>query len=350
MTARKIKVLVVDDSAIVRRLLSESIDKEPDMEVVAVAPDPFVAREKLLALKPDVITLDIEMPRMDGLTFLTKVMHYQPVPVIVISSVGQSTCDVALEAMRRGAVDVVAKPYGPYSVGDIGKTLPEKIRAARFARVRRPGDLPPPSPALPQSSPVAFAPGSLIAIGASTGGTQAIETLLLQMPETCPPIVIAQHIPPVFSAAFANRLNTLCRIEVKEAKDGDMIAPGRALVAPGDFHMMLKRTDGIMRVVVRDGPRVHYQRPAVDVLFRSVVETKMPHLVAVLLTGMGSDGAGGLLALRQSGAFTIAQDEATCVVFGMPKAAIEIGAACEVLPLEKISTAALAHLTTHTKV
>jgi two-component system chemotaxis response regulator CheB len=349
LIGRKIRVLVVDDSAIVRRMLTESIDKQTDMEVVAAAPDPFVAREKLLALKPDVITLDIEMPRMDGLTFLTKVMHYQPVPVIVISSVSQSTSEVAVEAMRRGAVDVVPKPYGPYSVGDIGRILPDKIRAACVARVRRAGEAQAQVTTPPRVSDTGFLPGSLIAIGASTGGTQAIEALLVQMPETCPPIVIAQHIPPVFSAAFASRLNTLCRIEVKEAKDGELIAPGRALVAPGDFHMMLKRADGVLRVVVRDGPRVHYQRPAVDVLFRSVAEAKMPHVAGILLTGMGSDGAAGLLDLRKAGAFTIAQDEASCVVFGMPKVAIEMGAAAEILPLEKITTAALAQLSSHAK-
>lgn len=341
----KIKVLVVDDSAIVRKMLTEAIDKEPDMEVVAAAPDPYVAREKLLALKPDVITLDIEMPRMDGLTFLTKVMHYQPVPVIVISSVGQSTCDIAVEAMRRGAVDVVAKPSGPYSVGDIGKSLPDKIRAARLARVHRMSEQSGQQPAPPPvASPQGFSAGSLIAIGASTGGTQAIEAVLRQMPPNCPPIVIAQHIPPVFSASFASRLNTISRIEVKEAKDGDIVAPGRALVAPGNFHMILKHTSGILRVAVRDGPRVHYQRPAVDVLFRSVAEAKLAHVSGVLLTGMGSDGAQGLLQMRQAGAFTIAQDEASCVVFGMPKVAIEMGAVAQVLPLGKICAAALAHL------
>jgi two-component system, chemotaxis family, protein-glutamate methylesterase/glutaminase len=340
----KIKVLVVDDSAIVRRLLSEAIDKEPDMEVVAAAPDPYVARENLLATKPDVITLDIEMPRMDGLTFLTKIMHYQPVPVIVISSVGQSSCDIAVEAMRRGAVEVLAKPSGPYSVGEIGRILPAKIRAAREAKLIRPGSQMPvaPLPAVPQSQE--FAPGSLLAIGASTGGTQAIESVLRQMPENCPPILIAQHIPPVFSTAFANRLNTLCRMEVKEAKDGDIVAPGRVLVAPGDFHMLLKRTDGVLRVVVRDGPRVHYQRPAVDVLFRSVAAAKLRHVTGILLTGMGADGAAGLLEMRNAGAFTIAQDESSCVVFGMPKVAIELGAAAHVVPLPNIASVALGHL------
>lgn len=348
----KTKVLVVDDSAVVRRLLSEAIDREPDMKTVGSAPDPFVARDLLLERQPDVVTLDIEMPRMDGLTFLTKIMQFQPLPVIVISSVGQSTCDIAVEAMRRGAVDVLAKPSGPYSVGDIGRILPEKIRAASLARVRRivPSSIAPPSPALVKQPagglPAAsYAPGALIAIGASTGGTQAIESVLLGLPATCPPIVIAQHIPPVFSASFAARLNTLCRMEVKEAQDGDIVAPGRVLVAPGDFHLMLKRVDGVLRAVVRTGPRVHYQRPAVDVLFRSIAELQLRNVVGILLTGMGSDGAEGLLRLRECGAKTIAQDEASCVVFGMPKSAIERGAAAQVLPLDRIAGAALAHLT-----
>lgn len=349
MRPGKIKVLVVDDSAIVRKLLSEAIDREQDMQTVGAAPDPYVARDLLLERKPDVITLDIEMPRMDGLTFLTKIMQYQPLPVIVISSVGQSTCDIAVEAMRRGAVDVLAKPSGPYSVGDIGRILPEKIRAASLARVRKSTGVSAVAPAAPaaavSASPATgFAPGSLLAIGASTGGTQAIETVLLSMPAACPAIVIAQHIPPVFSASFASRLNTLCRMEVKEAQDGDIVAPGRALVAPGDFHMLLRRTDGVLRTVVRTGPRVHYQRPAVDVMFRSIADLKLRNVVGVLLTGMGCDGAEGLLRMREAGATTIAQDEASCVVFGMPKVAIELGGATQVLPLDRIANAALGHL------
>lgn len=348
MIASKTKVLVVDDSGTVRKLLSEAIDQQSDMEVVAAAPDPFVARDKLLALKPDVVTLDIEMPRMDGLTFLTKIMHYHPVPVIVISSVAQSTCDIAVEAMRRGAVDVLAKPSGPYSVGEIGKILPEKIRAARVARVRKPGE-PVRAEAItpPPTTGQRFVPGSLIAMGASTGGTQAIEAVLLGMPEDCPPVVITQHIPPVFSASFAARLNTLCRMEVKEAKDGDIIAPGRVLIAPGGLHLLVKFSGGVLKAVVRDGPRVHFQRPAVDILFRSVAEAKLKYVTGVLMTGMGADGAQGLLELRRAGAYTIAQDEASCVVFGMPKVAIDLDAAEQILPLPKIAAAALSHLTHH---
>jgi two-component system, chemotaxis family, protein-glutamate methylesterase/glutaminase len=340
---RKIKVLVVDDSAVVRRVLSDAISKEADLEVIGTAPDPYVARDKILALAPDVLTLDIEMPRMDGLTFLGKLMHFHPLPVVVISSVGQASCDVALEAIRLGAVEVLAKPSGPYSVGELGHVLGDKIRAAFAARLRKPDDTAPAmatqTAAPPVATPVPFrTTAGLIAIGASTGGTQAIEEVLLQIPEQCPPILIAQHIPPVFSASFATRLNSICRMEVKEAKDGDLVSPGRALVAPGNFHMTLVRRDGVSRVAVADGPRVHYQRPAVDVLFHSIAEARVPKTVGVLLTGMGSDGARGLLEMRQSGAFTIAQDEASCVVFGMPKVAIEQGAAQKVVPLSKIAS------------
>ena len=340
MTQKKIGVLVIDDSAIVRKILSDMIAKEPDLEVVGTAPDPFVARDMILTLKPDVLTLDIEMPRMDGLTFLTKLMQYNPLPVIIISSVGQASSDAALEALRRGAVEVLAKPSGPYSVGEVGQVLAGKIRSAFAAKLRRPGDAPKPAPPAPLAR--SFPASCLIAIGASTGGTQAIEDLLLQMPERCPPMVIAQHIPEVFSASFASRLNTLCKFEVKEAKDGDLVAPGRALVAPGNFHMVLRRADGVYRVAVRDGPRVHYQRPSVDVLFHSVAEAGLANMVGILLTGMGSDGAEGLLRMRQKGASTIAQDEATCVVFGMPKVAIACGAAQQVLPLSRIGAAIFA--------
>ena len=342
MTGRRIKVLVVDDSAVARRMLSEAITKEHDLELVGTAPDPFVARDKILELSPDVITLDIEMPRMDGLTFLTKLMHYRPLPVIVVSSVGRSTCDIAIEALRRGAVEVIAKSSGPNSVGDIGHTLPNKIRAAFGARLRKPGSSG--APAAPAEAAQAgqsqtIPAGSLVAIGASTGGTQAIEEVLAAMPADCPSIVIAQHIPAGFSASFAARLHSICKIEVREARDGDLVKPGRALVAPGNFHMMVSRRDGPCRVVVRDGPRVHYQRPAVDVLFQSVVEARMPHVVGVLLTGMGCDGAQGLLKLRQSGAWTIAQDEASSVVYGMPRAAADLGAARQVVSLGKVCSA-----------
>ena len=343
MNSSKIRVLVVDDSALVRRLFSDSINNQADMEVIGAAPDPFVAREMMLKLRPDVMTLDVEMPRMDGLTFLQKVMHYQPMPVIVISSLTQNASRMAIEAMRFGAVDVMSKPNGPNSVGELSQTLPLKIRAASFARTRRPlavngnGQQGVPEP--PRA--VAYPKDALIAIGASTGGTQAIEELLTSLPKDTPPIVIAQHIPAGFSAAFAARLNTICRIEVKEAKDDDLILPGCALLAPGDFHMMVARVGPRWHVSVRTGPRVCYQRPSVDVLFRSVAECGSSNLVGAILTGMGNDGADGLLRMRKAGAKTIAQDEESCVVFGMPKAAIQLNAAAQVLPLSRIMAAAV---------
>jgi two-component system chemotaxis response regulator CheB len=339
----KIRVLVVDDSAIVRRVLSDCLAAEPDLEVVGVAPDPYVARDKILALNPDVLTLDIEMPRMDGLTFLQKLMRFHPMPVIVISSLGQASTRLALEAMRLGAVEVLAKPSGPYSVGELRQTLAAKIRAAAAAKLRlRAREAPKPSappPPLPEGS---LDGAAVIAIGASTGGTEAIREILTELPASCPGIVIAQHIPPVFSRAFAARLNQLCAIEVKEAADGDLLAPGRALVAPGDFHMLLRRSGMAARVAVKTGPRVHYQRPSVDVLFTSVAEAFGPDAIGVLLTGMGADGAEGLLKMRQAGAHTIAQDEATSVVYGMPREAVRLGAAAQVLPLDRIGRAILA--------
>ncbi|HWF48830.1 MAG TPA: chemotaxis response regulator protein-glutamate methylesterase [Bryobacteraceae bacterium] len=340
---RKIRVLVVDDSPLVRRLFRDAINQQADMEVIGVAPDPFVARDLLLKLKPDVMTLDVEMPRMDGLTFLGKVMHYQPMPVIVISSLTQSASRIAIEALRVGAVDVLAKPQGPNSVGELPQTLAAKIRAASAARARR-GLNVSMSGGLPEPERSNFPPDALIAIGASTGGTQAIEALLTALPAHSPPIVIVQHIPAAFSAAFASRLNSLCRIEVREAQHNDVIREGLALIAPGDFHMMVSKCSSPWRVMVRSGPRVCYQRPSVDVLFRSVAECNSHNTIGILLTGMGSDGAEGLLRLRQISGQTIAQDEESCVVFGMPKAAIEIGAAAQILPLNRIMGAALTAL------
>ncbi len=346
--ARKIKVLIVDDSAIVRKILTETLSSEPDLEVVGTAPDPYVARDKILALDPDVLTLDIEMPRMDGITFLRRLMHFHPMPVIIISSLGQASCRAAMEALESGAVEVLAKPGGPYSVGELRIDLANRIRAAAVARLKQN-----PQPAM-ESTPrpadtmpaMRFSPQTVIAIGASTGGTEAIEVVLRQFPAQSPAMVITQHIPAGFSRAFAERLNRNCAVEVKEAADGDELAAGRALVAPGDFHMSLERVGAVYKVAVKAGPRVCYQRPSVDVLFQSVAAVAGKRAVGVLLTGMGSDGAQGLLAMRQAGAPTIAQDESTCVVFGMPKEAIRMGAAGQVVPLERIPHAILSSLQT----
>ncbi len=385
---RKIRVLIVDDSAIVRKILTEALSGEADMEVVGTAPDPFVARDKIISLQPDVITLDIEMPRMDGLTFLKKLMHFHPMPAIVISSLAQPSCHAAIQALEFGAVDVLAKPGGPYSVGELRRDLAGKVRAAASARVHRPvpaitviarssasapspvtaavasqrqaftapaasghtvpaasGNAAPasPTPAQPVRLPLAnFSPSVVFAIGASTGGTEAIANVLVRLPANSPGIVVAQHIPAQFSSAFAKRLNQLCAIEVKEAEDGDSLQSGLALIAPGDFHLVLRKAGSRYYVNVKTGPRICYQRPSVDVLFASVAEAAAAEATGVLLTGMGSDGAQGLLRMRNAGARTIAQDEATCVVYGMPREAVALGAAAQVLPLGAIAEALLA--------
>lgn len=340
IAGKKIRVLIVDDSAIVRKLLGEALAGESDIEVVGTAPDPYVARDKVLALSPDVLTLDIEMPRMDGLTFLKKLMLFRPTPVIVISSLAQASCQAGVEALRSGAVEVMAKPGGPYSVGELKVSLASKIRAAAASHVARrstPKSQPearPPAPAAGKFSPLA-----LVAIGASTGGTEAIEEVLTHLPADMPGMVITQHIPAGFSRAFAERLNRLCAMRVAEASDGDVVQPGTALIAPGNFHMILRKSGGGYRVAVRDGPMVCYQRPSVDVLFSSVAEAAGPDAVGVILTGMGSDGAQGMKKMKTAGASTIAQDEASCVVFGMPKEAIRLGGADRVVPLPLVPQA-----------
>ncbi|HLY18971.1 MAG TPA: chemotaxis response regulator protein-glutamate methylesterase [Bryobacteraceae bacterium] len=335
------RVLVVDDSAIVRKILTEALSGEPDLEVVGTAPDPYIARDKILALAPDVLTLDIEMPRMDGLTFLKKLMHFRPMPVVVISSLTQASCQTAMQALALGAVEVLAKPGGPYSVGELRMELASKIRAAAASHVRRTAASAPatPPPPLTADQP---APSSVIAIGASTGGTEAIAALLPKLPPGTPGVVITQHIPAGFSRAFAMRLNQMCPLEVKEAEDGDSLGPGRVLVAPGNLHMVLRKNGDAYRVAVKSGPRVCYQRPSVDVMFGSVADAAGARAVGVLLTGMGSDGAQGLLKMHQAGARTIAQDEASCVVFGMPKEAIRAGAVDRVVALPGIPQAILA--------
>lgn len=337
---KKIRVLIVDDSAIVRKILSEALSAEPDFEVIGTAPDPFIARDKILALNPDVLTLDVEMPRMDGLTFLKKLMKYHPMPAVIISSLAQSSVNFAMEAMRMGAVEVLPKPGGPYSVGDLRTTLAMKLRAVVNAKVR---------PHMPEAKAVppvvvkspAPITGTILAIGASTGGTEAISEVLMGVPEKCPPIVIAQHIPPGFSKAFAERLNRTCAIRVREAVDGDALEPGLALIAPGDFHMTIAKSGSGFCAQVKTGPKVCYQRPSVDVLFSSVAAVGGAKVVAALLTGMGADGARGMLEIQRAGGRTIAQDEASCVVFGMPREAIRLGAAQEVVSLDQISRSLL---------
>jgi two-component system chemotaxis response regulator CheB len=338
-TQRKIKVLVVDDSAIVRKILSETVSAEPDMEVVGTAPDPYVARDKILALRPDVLTLDIEMPRMDGLTFLKRLMHHCPIPTIIVSSQGQASCAVTLEALRCGAVDVLAKPSGPYSVGDLRHKLAALIRGAAGARpriTREPTAAGQPEPRLAVPVGAACGPQTVIAIGASTGGTVAIQEILLHLSGDLPPMVVTQHIPAGFSLAFANRLNRLCRMEVREAVDGDKLHRGLVLVAPGDYHLLLRNEGSGYAVELQQGPRVCYQRPSVDVMFASVAQAAGGHGIGVLLTGMGNDGAKGMLAMRRTGCATIAQDEESCVVYGMPREAKRLDAVTAVASLADI--------------
>lgn len=334
----KIKVLIVDDSAIVRKIFSEELAKYPDIEIVGAAPDPFVARDKIISLKPDVITLDVEMPRMDGLTFLRKLMKYYPLPTIIVSSLTQKGGKLTLEALDIGAVDVIAKPGGSYSVGDMSAQLAEKIRAAARARVFRSSSRQESvSAAVEAPRALAQTTNKIIAIGASTGGTEALKTVLTKLPHNSPGVVIVQHMPANFTTAFAERLNSLCQISVKEAKDNDSVIPGTALLAPGNYHMILRRSGARYYVEIKTGPMIHHQRPAVDILFKSTARFAGANAIGVILTGMGADGAEGLKEMKDAGAGTIAQDEKTCVVFGMPKEAIKLGAVDRILPLDHIA-------------
>jgi two-component system, chemotaxis family, protein-glutamate methylesterase/glutaminase len=349
-TIRKIRVLIVDDSAVVRKLASEALSLDPEIEVVGTAVDPYVARDRLKELNPDVITLDLEMPRMDGLTFLRLLMERRPMPVIVMSSLTQRGSDYALEALRLGAVDFLGKPSGSYSFGELGPQLVAKVKAAAGARVRAApaGEATKPTPiatrpstpslSRPPSAPRVHHPRSVILLGASTGGTEALREILTRLPADLPGIAIVQHIPATFSKAFADRLNTLCALEVREAVDGDRLTPGVALIAPGGFHLLLQWSGGAYRVRVALGPPVWHQRPAIDLLFKSAADCGAgPHAIAGILTGMGKDGAEGLLRLREKGAVTFSQDETSCVVYGMPKAAWECGASKLQLPLDRIA-------------
>lgn len=339
MHMSNIKVLVVDDSAIVRKIFTEELSGERGIEVVGSAPDPYIARDKIVRLKPDVVTLDIEMPRMDGITFLKKLMKYYPLPVIIVSSLTPKGGKLALEAIENGAVEVLPKPGGPYSVGDMRHQLADKIRAAARARVTRRNS----SSVVEHSHVKEFncslneTTNKVIAIGASTGGTEALKKVLSQFPPTIPGIAVVQHMPPTFTTTFAERLNGLCAIEVKEASDGDTVRPGLALIAPGNYHMLLRRSGARYYVSVRDGPLVLSQRPAVDVLFKSTARYAGPNAVGVILTGMGSDGARGMVEMREAGARTIGQDEQSCIVYGMPKEAAKMGAVEKEVPLDRIA-------------
>lgn len=337
---KAIRVLIVDDSAVVRKVLTEELQRERGIDVIGSAPDPYVARDKIVQLKPDVITLDIEMPRMDGLTFLKKLMKYYPLPVIVVSSLTRKGGSMAMEALASGALEVISKPSEAYSVGDMSIQLADKIRAVATVdlKPRRPA---PTGSGVHQPSALIQTTNKIIAIGASTGGTEAIKTILTTLPPNSPGIIIVQHMPAKFTTSFAERLDALCAIQVREAADGDSVTSGCALLAPGNFHMLLRRSGSRYFVEVKNGPLVHHQRPAVDVLFRSVARTAGANAIGILLTGMGADGAKGLLEMKEAGAGTIAQDEKSCIVFGMPREAIKLGAVDKVIPLEGISRKAL---------
>ncbi len=336
---KKIRVLVVDDSAVVRRVFSDELSHEKDIEVIGTAPDPYVARDKIVALKPDVVTLDIEMPRMDGITFLRKLMKYFPLPVIIVSSLTPAGGSLALEAIESGAVDVICKPGEAYSVGDMSTQLAEKIRAAANVNMVQRAKLIADSKSTAAQTPklsLSKTTNKIIAIGASTGGTEALKDVLAQFPPNSPGIMIVQHMPANFTTSFAERLNSLCQIRVKEAADGDSVVAGTALLAPGNFHMVLRRSGARYFVNIKSGPLVCYQRPAVDVLFNSVAAYGGANAIGVILTGMGKDGAQGMLKMKQAGAQTIAQDEKSCVVFGMPKEAIALGGVDKILSLKDI--------------
>jgi len=334
-----IKVLVVDDSAVVRKVFSEQLSKQKGIVVIGTAPDPYVARDKIVKLKPDVITLDIEMPRMDGITFLKKLMKHYPLPVIIVSSLSTKGSKIALEALSLGALDVISKPSAAYSVGDMSLQLAEKIRAVYGAKMMvSPTRNTREKPLTAMGSmALAATTNKIIAIGASTGGTEAIKNVLTRLPHNTPGIVVVQHMPAQFTSSFAQRLDELCQMRVKEAQNGDTVINGQVLIAPGNYHMIFKRSGARYYVEVKTGPLVHYQRPAVDVLFKSVARFAGANALGIILTGMGKDGAAGMLDMKKAGAINIAQDERSCVVFGMPKEAINSGAVDYVQDINSIA-------------
>lgn len=332
-----VKVLIVDDSAIVRKILNEYLSKDPGIEVIGTAPDPFIARDKIISLKPDILTLDVEMPRMDGITFLQKLMQSKPMPVIVFSSLTPKGGKTAMAALESGAVDVMCKPGGSYTVGDACGDLTERIKTAAKVQVSK---VDPSAMANKASTPklaMAETTNKIFAIGASTGGVQAITAVLTKMPANAPGTVIVQHMPAHFTTSFAQRLDGICSVNVKEAQDGDRVVPGRVLIAPGDYHMMLRRSGANYYVTVQDGPKVCRQKPSVDVLFRSVARYAGSNAIGAILTGMGNDGADALLEMRKAGSRTIGQDEKSCTVYGMPKEAIQVGACEHIVTLEDVA-------------
>jgi two-component system chemotaxis response regulator CheB len=350
----KIRVIVVDDSALVRSLLAEIINRQGDMECIGTANDPLVAREMIRELNPDVITLDVEMPRMDGIDFLGRLMRLRPMPVLMISTLTERGAEVTMRALELGAVDFVAKPRIGVANGlqQLATEIVDKIRIAAKAHVHRVVRSPSAGAAAPAAKPAASSAGllgrvsteKLIAIGASTGGTEAIKEVLIHMPADAPAIVITQHMPPGFTTSFAARLNSLCQITVKEAVHGERILPGHAYIAPGGRQFAISRSGANYVAVVNDDPPVNRHKPSVEVLFKSVAQFAGRNAFGVMLTGMGADGAAAMREMRDAGSYNYVQDEASCIVFGMPREAIAHGAADEVLPLSKIAEALLARL------
>jgi len=337
----KIKVLIIDDSALVRKIFSIELAKSDEIEVVGTAPDPFIARQKILQLKPDVLVLDIEMPKMDGLTFLEKLMKHYPMPVIIVSSLAKEGGEVALRALELGALEIMAKPGASFTVGEMSGQLIEKIKAVYKAR------LPKMDQAQKRLLDVRTRPMNtvlkttkkIIAIGASTGGTEAIKQILMQLPPMMPPIVIVQHMPEHFTKSFADRLNVITKHSVKEAENNEILSPGKVLIARGNKHLVVKRSGATYYVEVKDGEMIYHQRPSIEVMFRSVARNAASNAVGVILTGMGKDGAAGLLEMKNAGAFTIGQDEESCVVYGMPKEAARLGSIMKVASLDRIPNA-----------
>jgi two-component system chemotaxis response regulator CheB len=347
----KIKVLIVDDSALIRSVMTEIISKQPDMEVVGVAPDPLVARELIKQTNPDVLTLDVEMPKMDGLDFLEKLMRLRPMPVVMVSSLTERGSEITMRALELGAVDFVTKPKISIQAGmrEYAELISDKIRAAAKARVKartlaqaREGGT-----QLPQLKNPLMSSEKLIIIGASTGGTEAIREFLMQMPSDCPGILIAQHMPEGFTTSFAKRLDSLCKISVRESQGDERVLPGHAYIAPGHSHLLLARSGANYVTRIEQTEPVNRHRPSVDVLFRSASVAAGKNAVGVILTGMGKDGAQGMLEMKAAGAYNFAQDEASCVVFGMPREAIALGAAHEVGALQALPGMVLGHLAAH---
>lgn len=347
----KIKVLIVDDSSIVRSMLTRILSSDSEIEVIGAAPDPYVAREKIYLNKPDVITLDVEMPRMDGIEFLEKLMQHYPIPTVIISSLTPKGSQTALKALELGAISVISKPTLDISSGlnVIGAEIITAVKVAaksNLSAIRHSVKYVQKhtSSSVLKTKAMIKTTRQVVAIGASTGGTQALRALLPMFPAFIPPILIVQHMPPVFTSSFASHLNQITSFEVKEAEDGEILAGGKALIAPGNFHMQVTRQGAQYYVRLNQKPHVHSVRPSVDVLFDSVAEYVGSNAIGVILTGMGKDGAEGLKKMKEAGAFTIAQDEQSCVVFGMPKVAIETGAIDKVLPLEHIAQAIINYL------